>query len=131
MKECAKRAGDISAVGEPLSFVRSVYITNFQRVLYNIFISLKLYQVVYIGIISYYICYSYVALLHSSILLHLLEENIKIMQPNDSNCKFMMLFEHCWIYKMILPLEFCDVLSTSVTLFCLLAHDVYTSSLIY
>lgn len=27
---------------------------------------------------------------------------------------------------MILPLEFCDVLSTSVTLFCELAHDVYT-----
>lgn len=94
MKECAKRAGDISAVGEPLSFVRSVYITNFQRVPYNICISLKPYQVVYIGIISYYICYSYVALLHSSILLHLLEENIKIMQPNDSNCEFMMLFEH-------------------------------------
>lgn len=30
---------------------------------------------------------------------------------------------------MILPLEFCDVLSTSVTLFCLLAHDgVYFKS---
>jgi hypothetical protein len=48
----------------------------------------------YIGIISYYMCYSYVTLLHSSILLHFLEENIKIMQPNDSNCEFMMLFRH-------------------------------------
>lgn len=94
MKECAKRAGDISAVGEPLSFVRSVYITNFPRVLYNIFISSKLYLVVYIGIISYCMCYSYVTLLHSSILLHLLEENIKIMQPNDSNREFMMLSQH-------------------------------------